>query len=191
MRSLFLILLFFVFGTAPAFAVTGRILDNQEAGQADATALSAEASLLKSIGMSIALSLAQCEGIEDCTPAVDQSEIKQLLDTINVRIDDLILRQQEGKEDYTDILTAYVDQREKYQGYQKKLEDIGVVAEDKSTGEDTSIEEAVAPEEKTKESGKVDLSIFNDADETLMEDSGLEDNSPQEQDTNPDEFNDN
>lgn len=191
MRSLFFIILFIITSTGTVLAATGRILDNLEAEQADTAALNAEAGLLKSIGMSIALSLAQCEGQEECKPSVDQSEIKQLLDTINVRIDDLILRQQDGKEDYTEILTAYVDQREKYLNYQKKLEDItGPQDTGTSITEDTFADENVAPGGETQETGKVDLSIFEDADKALLEDSGLEE-QPQEEDFNPEDINDN
>lgn len=192
MRSFFFIILFFVSGTSSVLAVSGRILGDMEAEQADTAALNAEAGLLKSIGMGIALSLAQCEGQENCKPAVDQTELKQLLDTINVRIDDLVLRQQKGGEDYTDLLTAYVDQREKYTDYQKKLEDIGITAEDNNLEEDTSINEAIAPEEETQKKGKVDLSIFEDADKALLEDSGLEEDLPQDEgDSNSEDLNNN
>ena len=48
------------------FAATGRILEGIEAEQADRAALIAEANIFKSIGMGIALSLAQCEGQDQC-----------------------------------------------------------------------------------------------------------------------------
>ena len=191
MKPVLLISSLLIFSTTTVMAVTGRILDDIEAEQADTTALTAEAQLFKSIGMGIAISLARCDGQDGCNPTVDQTEIKQLLDTLNVRIDDLILRQQNSEQDLTDILTVYVDQRESYLRYQQKLqditgiEDIGTTAED----EDTFAEEEVNLEEQVQKEGQVDLSIFEDADESLLEDSGLQEDALPVDESLEDDFN--
>lgn len=147
-------------------AATGRILDDIEAEQADTAALTAETEIFRSIGMGIALSLAQCEGQDQCQ-VIDANEIDQLLETLDGRINDLILRQGGGKGEFTDILTVYVDQREKYLRYQKDLEElIGVTtADDGLPGEDDLAEESVDFGETSTDG--VDLSIFEDADEDL------------------------
>lgn len=176
MRYIISIFLYFAF-SIQVQAATGRILDKVEAGQADTTALNAEAALFKSIGMSIALSLAQCEGQDSCVPSVDQSEIKQLINTLNNRIDDLILRQQQDdSEEFTEVLTAYVDQRENYLRYQKTLEDITGVGDIGTAGEealqeDTFMEESATLEEAPQGEG-IDLSVFEDVGDPLLEDSG-------------------
>ena len=147
-------------------AATGRILDDIEAEQADTAALTAETEIFRSIGMGIALSLAQCEGQDQCQ-VIDANEIDQLLQTLDGRINDLILRQGGGKGEFTDILTAYVDQREKYLRYQKDLEElIGITtADDSLPGEDDLAEESVDFGDTSTDG--VDMSIFEDADEDL------------------------
>lgn len=149
-------------------AATGRILDDIEAEQADTAALTAETEIFRSIGMGIALSLAQCEGEDQCQ-VIDANEIEQLVNTLDERINDLILRQGGGKGEFTDILTVYVDQRENYLRYQKELEElIGVTAADGGLpGEDDLAEESVDFGETSTDG--VDLSIFEDADEDLDE----------------------
>lgn len=184
MRVILFISGLLLIGMTPVLAATGRILDKVEAEQADTAALDAEARLFKSIGMGIALSIAQCEGRDDCNPAVEQPEIQKLLDTINVRIDDLVLRLQEGEEEYTDVLTAYVDQRENYVRYQQQLEDvigeeIGIAAEEEEIPEDTFADDATAPAQEI-EGAEVDFSIFEDADEPLIEAPAPEEELPDE-----------
>ncbi len=162
-------------------AATGRILDDIEAEQADKTALVAEANIFKSIGMGIALSLAQCEGQDQCQ-VIDADEIEQLLGTLDERINNLILRQGGGEGEYTEVLTAYIDQREKYLKYQDKLEGIiGTAAAVDETAQDSSETQAFGTDDQE---GEVDLSIFEDVeveedpsgDEEFEDDFNPEDN---------------
>ena len=155
-------------------AVTGRILDDIEAEQADTAALTAETEIFRSIGMGIALSLAQCEGQDQCQ-VIDTNEIEQLVNTLDERINGLILRQGGGKGEFTDILTAYVDQRENYLRYQKELEEItGITTADDGLSDDDAFAEESVEFGETSTDG-VDLSIFEDADEDLGTDDLLED----------------
>jgi hypothetical protein len=133
-----------VINTPFVFAATGRILEGIEAEQADKAALVAEANIFKSIGMGIALSLAQCEGLDQCQ-VIDADEIEQLLGAF--------------------------DQREKYLQYQDKLEEIVGIPE---TAEETMQEDSAETEVfgTDDQEGGVDLSIFEDVDEGLGGDAG-------------------
>jgi len=158
-------------------AVMARILTGDEVSRADATALTAEADLFRSIGMGIALSLAQCEGQDACTPSVNEGELQSLIDTLNERIDSLVERQ-EGGENLADVLTAYVNQRENYLRYKEKLE---VLSEEIAPAEEAAPEmveeaevfveeeEAVAGEaEEEPPAEELDFTIFEDVDEEVQ-----------------------
>ena len=169
-------------------AVAGRILDAVEAQQADTTALAAEAELFKSIGTGIALSLSQCEEQSACTPNVSKDELSHLLDTLDKRINDLVSRQERKDGDYTEVITAYVNQREAYRGYQADLEKLtgGGAPGEENIGKDTFGETEAPAETKTaptetatatkpmpsaekqKTGGpEADLDVFSDMDKPL------------------------
>lgn len=165
-------ILFSVFLTivpVTVMAAEGRILDRIEAEQADSAAFAAEAEIFKSIGLSIALSIAQCNSQPDCEPVVDKAELETLLDKLDDRINKLVVKQQAGEEDYTEILTAYVTQKENFQKYQEALDALS--APEETVAE--PVEEqpfAEEPAAATTDVGKqegVDLSIFEDVDEAL------------------------
>ncbi len=142
----------------------GRILDAIEAEQADAAALTAETDVFKSIGMGLSLSIAQCEVLDQCTSIINPGELQTLLSTLDSRINGLIARQEQGGEDFTDLLTAYVDQRESYLRYQEKLQEIA--------GPELNLEEPSADSfgADTGVSGEqLDLSVFEDADDPLAD----------------------
>ena len=165
----------------------GRILGETEAFQADATALTAEAELIKSIGMGIALSLSLCEGQIGCNPNVNKDELEHLLKTLDKRINDLVSRQERKEGDYTEVITAYVNQREAYLGYQADLdkitggatgsEDLGkdTFGETATPEETTSVKTAPAkkaavatPAKKEKAGGaETDLDVFSDVDKPV------------------------
>ena len=180
-------ILFAVLTLAPTLtpAATGRILAEAEAQHADTTALTAEADLFKSIGMGIALSLSQCEAQSVCNPTVNKDELSHLLETLDKRINDLVSRQEQKQGDFTEVLTAYVNQRENYLHYQAELDRIsGGATGEEAPGKDTfdetgaSAEPAPVPAEtgtvkkaparKQKAGGSdVDLDVFSDVDEKL------------------------
>lgn len=150
-----------------------RILSDQEASQANNAALNAETEVFDRIGMGIALSIARCRNQAGCEPSVDEGELEQLIETLDSRISTLVTRQEESEEDYGDILNEYVNQREEYLQYQDDLNNLtaGLTEEPESIEEDSFAEdvseEPAEPPAATGE-GKVDFSIFEDADEELQ-----------------------
>lgn len=141
--------------TAAALLDNYAILDREAIETAAPAELSAEASVFESIGIGIALSIAQCESVEFCFLALEQSEIQELIDLLAYRIETLDARQRAGGSDGLDgILGAYVGQRDNYTGYLEKLRRLRVA---EAAGRAESIES--------------DLNFF--ADEELVDDEGL------------------
>ena len=167
------ILSFVSFALVPvtAMAAQGRILDRVEAEQADSAALTAEAEIFKSIGLSIALSIAQCSSQPDCKPVVDKDELETLIDKLDDRINKLVVKQEAGEEDYTEILTAYVTQRENFLKYREKLDALSapeeVEAEPAEEQPFAAEEPAATTTEVTPQEEAVDFSVFEDIDEAL------------------------
>ena len=151
----------------PLFA---RILTSEEVKQADTQALLVETGVFKSIGMGIALSLANCEGVEECNPSVDQEELKQLLEALDNRISHLqgIVESEEiSEEELNQILTAYVDEREKYLNYLDQLGTISPV-EDAIAEEDTLNADIFSDVDEEVE----DYSVFEDTDSDIIDEAG-------------------
>jgi hypothetical protein len=109
-----------------SFNLSAAILDKTEADEADLNLLQDEAVLFKSIGMGIALSIAQCEGVDLCTLTVEESEIQTLINTLEQRIDSLVLKQEEAEDPIglDKVLTAYITERENYAAHLEKLKGI-------------------------------------------------------------------
>jgi len=164
-----LLLPLLIFLSQALYAAEGRILDGVEAEQAGKDAFEAEEKLFKSIGNSIALSLAQCEIQSGCEPSVDKDELDTLIGKLDDRINNLILKQENSEEDYTDLLTAYVNHREDYINYQEKLDQIATVEPAAGqTEEDVFADESSESEDAGKKTqGEVDFSVFEDIDEAL------------------------
>lgn len=144
-----------------------RILTSDEVSQADTQALIAETDVFRAIGMGIALSLANCEGVENCNPSVNQEELKQLLDALDNRISHLqgVLESGEiSEEQLNQILTAYVDEREKYLRY---LDQLGTI----SPVEDAIVEEeSFSPDIFSDVDEEVeDYSVFEDTDSDIID----------------------
>jgi len=151
----------------PVTAAPGRILDRMEVEQANTTAFAAEAEIFKSIGHSIALSIAQCQGQTECESVVDKAELHFLIENMDDRINRLVIKQQNGEEEYADVITAYVNQREQYQAYQRELEALLPSPEISPETEQLSITTEEPVEEKPVVEEVIDLSIFEDVDEDL------------------------
>lgn len=171
-----LLLPFLVFLSQALYSAEGRILDTVEAEQAGKDAFVAEEKLFASIGNSIALSLAYCKIQPDCEPSVDKDELNTLIDKLDDRINSLILKQESSEEDYTELLTAYVNHRENYLDYQEKLDEIATV--EQPVPAETTEEDAFADEGTGEEAGaaaatsgqqeeNIDFSVFEDVDEAL------------------------
>ena len=141
--------------TAAALLDNYAILDREAIETAAPAELSAEASVFESIGIGIALSIAQCESVEFCFLALEQSEIQELIDLLAYRIETLDARRRAGSSEGLDgILGAYVGQRDNYTGYLEKLRRLRAA---EAAGRAESIES--------------DLNFF--ADEELVDDEGL------------------
>ena len=156
-----------------------RILDNNEIELADADTLSAEAKVFKSIGLGIALSLANCADQQDCDVNVDRDEIQHLLDALDDRIDGLVVRQESGEEDFTEVLTAYVNERENYQHY---LDQVGTVGAEEGMAVEESVTEPVPDETPSGEvatgTSEEKFEVFEDVGEGIIEDEAIEDELP-------------
>ena len=165
-----------------------RILADDEAAQASTAVLQDEARLFSSIRMGIALSMAQCEGRELCTPSVNSDEIQRLLDTLNTRIEDLTLKQEsvEDPEVFQEVLSLYVDERDNYSSFLEKLgpveEDIEAIGveEEVVEFEEAELEDTISEDEtfveEPSEAAVIpeDLEIFEDADMELQDDASLQ-----------------
>ncbi|MBL1140581.1 MAG: hypothetical protein HND53_00950 [Proteobacteria bacterium] len=105
---------------------SAAILDKEAADKADLNLLQNETVVFQSIRMGIALSLAQCDGVELCSLTVEENEIKELINTLDDRIDNLVLKQEEAEDPvaFDKILSAYIDERESYTGHLEKLKGI-------------------------------------------------------------------
>ena len=134
--------------------VNARLLDNDEASAADLIALQNEVQLFSTIRMGIALSMAQCSGQQDCVPTVNTDEIKRLLETLNTRIDEMTLRQEEvdNPDEYQQVLALYTGERDNYNGFLEQLDslepDIDSIGleEEVDTIEDTGLEDVLTDE---------------------------------------------
>ncbi len=106
--------------------VAAVVLNKEEVEQADLRLLMDETKVFQSIGMGIALSLAQCEGLDSCSLTVEESEIKELLNTLESRVDTLVLKQEEAEDptEFDSVLTAYMNERDIYNGHLEKLQAI-------------------------------------------------------------------
>ena len=157
-----------------------RILADDEAAQAPTSTLQQEAKIFSSIRMGIALSMAQCEGRDLCSPSVNSNEIKRLLETLDNRIDDLTLKQEsvEDPDAFQEVLAIYVDERDNYNSVLEKLgtveediEDIGVESEVVEF-EEPELEETLS-EDDTFVDEPADAAISDDEFE-LFQDADLE-----------------
>ncbi len=165
----------FCLSSGQSWAVTepGNILADDEANNADATTLVNEASVFESIRMGIALSMAQCEGLELCSPSVNEDELKQLIQTLDSRIDNLTLRQEEVEdpEGFDEILAIYVNERDNYAHIMEKLstlsedmEPVGLEAEEEAAVSEKGFDIEIVDETVSEEAVDLEdeLKFFED-----------------------------
>ena len=151
----------------PALAAQADVLDINEISDADITTLLEDTKVFNTIGMGIALSIAECDGKDICEPTADEGEIGQLIEALDQRIEGVITRQQNNDEELTPVITAYVDTKEKYSDYLQRLSEIArpeipqeeFVEEDLFTSEDALTED--------------EYSAFDDFEEDLEDDEDL------------------
>jgi hypothetical protein len=154
--------------SAPALAAQADVLDINEITDADITTLLDDTKVFNTIGMGIALSIAECTGKDICEPTVDEGEIGQLIEALDQRIEGVISREQNNEEELSTIRTAYIDTRDEYSDYLQKLSKISrpeppqeeFVEEDLFTNEDALTED--------------EYSAFDDFEEDLDDDEDLD-----------------
>lgn len=160
--------------------VAAVILNKEEVEQADLALLLDETKVFQSIGMGIALSLAQCEGLDLCSLTVEENEIRELLNTLDSRVDVLVLKQEEAEDptEFNNVLTAYMNERDIYNAHLEKLQTITSTldTENELLDEDKSLEPDFPVESARNEElldYLNDLEAFED--EELEDDEDLED----------------
>ena len=160
--------------------VSAVILNSEEVEQADLSLLLDETKVFQSIGMGIALSIAQCEGVDVCSLTVEENEIRELLKALDSRIGSLILKQEEAEDPagIDNVLTAYMNERDSYNAHLEKLQTITSTL-DTGIGwlEDLDADEADFPVESARNEELLEymneLEAFED--EELEDDEDLED----------------
>jgi hypothetical protein len=156
--------------TGPVFAAQSDVLDINEIGNADISTLLEDTKTFNTIGMGIALSIAECHGKDICEPNVDEDEIGQLIETLDQRIEGVVSRQQNNEEELTPVITAYVDTKEKYADYLAKLSEISKpepeVPQEEFVEEDIFTDEDALTEDE--------YSAFDDFEEDLEDDEDLD-----------------
>jgi hypothetical protein len=161
--------------------VSGAILDKDAFDEADLSLLQDETVLFQSIGLGIALSLAQCEGVDLCSLTVEEDEIQELINTLDKRIESLVSKQEEAEDpvSFDKVLTAYISERENYATHLEKLKDITSSLDVDSDLLDESLEsEAIDfPVDSAKNEELLDYLNDLDAfeDDELEDDEDLED----------------
>ena len=73
--------------TCPILAAQSDVLDINQIGNADISTLLEDTKTFNTIGMGIALSIAECHGKDICQPTVDEGELGQLIETLDQRIE--------------------------------------------------------------------------------------------------------
>ena len=152
----------------PVLAAQSNVLDINQINDADITTLLEDTKVFNTIGMGIALSIAECTGKTICEPTVDEDEIGQLIEALDQRIEGVITREQTSEEELTTIRTAYIDTRDKYSDYLQKLSKIArpEIPQEEFVEEDLfSNEDALTEDE---------YSAFDDFEEDLEDDEGLD-----------------
>ena len=150
-----------------AFAVSTDVLDLDEVTTADSDTLLADTRVFNTIGMGIALSIAECDGRDVCDPTVGETEIEQLIDALDQRIETVVTRQEDNEEELSNIILAYVDTKEKYTDYMDRLSKIAKSAEPELPEEEFAEEDIFTEDEGITED---EFSAFDDFDESLEDD---------------------
>jgi hypothetical protein len=148
----------------------GEILPDDIAQSADASVLEAEANLFNIIKNGVALSIALCEGVEQCTPSVNRAELEQIISTLDARIDNLGQRYEaSGDATLEGVLVAYADARDSYTQYLEKLSTMVVEEPEEAVDLFGSGDFFGGAADMSRE-----FEIFNDVDENLTDDVDVE-----------------
>jgi len=146
---------------SPVIAAQSDVLDIDEIASADISLLLEDTQVFNTIGMGIALSIAECDGKDICDPTADEGEIEQLIEALDQRIEGVVSRQHDSEEELTPVITAYVDTKEKYADY---LERLGKIAKPELSQEEFIEEDLFTNEDALTED---EYSAFDDVEEDL------------------------
>ena len=111
-----------------------KIINIEEAIKADLVTLEDEIELFKSISMGINLSIAHCEGNDRCSLPMEEREVKQLVKTLDHRIDSLAIRQSQIDDiiGFNKVLSSYISLRDSYNSFIEKIQSIITNYKDKN-----------------------------------------------------------
>lgn len=162
-------------------ATEGRIYAPHEVDPAATGTLSGELSVFESVAQGIALSLAACEGRSDCSPALSEDELSQLIRTLDQRIEQLNTydAQADTGAEYDSLLNNYRQTRDSYALYLRELQDvrqnIREFAEEDAIKEPVAEKPAPEPEKAARaeppkpkfRNEAYSIEIFEDVDELI------------------------
>ncbi len=156
--------------------LSAAILNKAELEQADITMLQTDSATFTSIQRGIALSLAQCDGVDLCTLKVDEAEMEALINALETRIDALTLKQEnvEDPDSFQAILATYVDTRDDYNAQLEKLRELKSALDSDEGFLDEALPEPDFPVETARDAELLDyiedeLELFED-DELIDDD---------------------
>lgn len=125
---LFILLIVFRVATAANDSTTNAILSSENLEEVELSMFMGDVDVMRSIGISIALSIARCEHFNNCSLISDNSELDELITELDNRIDALSQRKSESaSEDFKDskkidnILLTYIKLKKNYQTYLNDL----------------------------------------------------------------------
>ena len=155
---------------------SAAILSKDELEQADLTTLQQDSELFKTIGMGITLSIAQCEGVDLCTLNVDVSEMQELINALDNRIDTLTLKQEDTDTpaEFQQVLATYVDTRDNYGAQLEKLKLLDSDLDSEDSLLDQS-EQFIEPDFPVESARNAELLEYIEDELSLFEDEELED----------------
>lgn len=159
--------------------------------QADLTTLDNETAVFQSISMGVALSLAQCDGIDLCSLSVDQDELNELINALDARINSLVLKQEAAEDPAAidQVLTAYMNERDNFGSHLEKLKSLSSELDEGGGFLDDSLELQSEPDFPVETARDAELLEYvNDLE--LFEEEELEDDESEWDIPDlPDEFN--
>ena len=84
--------------------------------------------------MGINLSIAHCEGNDRCSLPMEEREVKQLVKTLDHRIDSLAIRQSQIDDiiGFNKVLSSYISLRDSYNSFIEKIQSIITNYKDKN-----------------------------------------------------------
>ncbi len=156
--------------------LSAAILGKAELEQADMAMLQTDSATFTSIQRGIALSLAQCDGVDLCSLNVDEAEMEALISALDTRIDTLTLKQEnvEDPDSFQAVLATYVDTRDDYNAQLEKLRELKSELDSDAGFLDEALPEPDFPVETARDAELLDyiedeLELFED-DELIDDD---------------------